>query len=397
MNRTLKQNDEKSLLDDPIGYRKIELNYRKNKEQDNTAMMDRLAAEFYYPDCSDQYWNPEKFSLLYGTPLWEQADETQRVRLNQIYWVAYYSQIISAEIATIFFNQTSAAGLYSIEDFRIVCDTLDLESAQERAHINAFKKIGEDFEEAVYGERIFTYPMRGPYVETMIAAKTNQARQLWRKLQLNAYTLLSSNNAFIGCQYFAVRGVRTLNGKLIQHQLSQYYFKDPNKESAPIPSKVSYFHFRDESFHFNSSTVISHEVLNSLPTPTRFEAWVANEGLRGSQRDHYHFSTAINGLFWYDPALFPKIYRILRSPVFGMSHAEARQMMEQCFTRENEGLQLSAQSRQTAIESYREYLADLDYVNRMNKELAIMRGNSIAKHLATNARELKSFFAAETP
>jgi hypothetical protein len=392
MNRSLAQRHDKSLLDDLRGYRKIELNYRKNKEQDNTAMIDALAAQFRYQDCRDRYWNPEMFSLLYGSPLWEQADSGQRIKLNQLYWVAYYSQIISAEIATIFFNQTSAAGLYSIEDFRAVCDTLDLESAQERAHINAFKKIGEDFEDEVFGERVFTYPMRGPYIETMIHAKTNLAKGLWRKLQLNAYTLLSSNSPFIGCQYFAVRGVRTLNGKLIQHQLSQFYFKDAEKERAPIPSKVSYHHFRDESFHFNSSTVISHEVLNSLKEPTRFEKWVANQGLRGSQKDHYHFSTAVNGLFWYDPALYPKIYKILRSPVFGMSHRQARRMMEACFAEENDALHASARSRQIAIDSYREYLADLQYVDRTNKEMTIMRRNSAARHLATNRRELRRFF-----
>jgi len=392
MNRVLAQRHDRSLLDDRKGYRKIELNYRKNKEQDNTAMMDRLAAEFRYDDCRDRYWNPEMFSLLYGTPLWEQADSGQRVKLNQLYWAAYYSQIISAEIATIFFNQTSAAGLYTIEDFRIVCDTLDLESAQERAHINVFKKISEDFEEAVFGERIFTYPMRGPYTETMIYAKTNMAKSLWRKLQLNAYTLLSSNSAFIGCQYFAVRGVRTLNGKLIQHQLSQFYFKDPDQEHAPIPLKVSYYHFRDESFHFNSSTVISHEVLNSLKEPTPFEKWVANQGLRGSQSDHYHFSTAINGLFWYDPALYPKIYKILRSPVFGMSDNEARLMMVACFAEESEGMHASAKSRQIAIDSYREYLAGLKYVDQTNKEMAIMRRNSVAQHLTTNRHELRRFF-----
>ena len=180
MNRALAQRHDRSLLDDQKGYRKIELNYRKNKEQDNTAMIDALAAQFRYQDCCDRYWNPEMFSLLYGSPLWEQSDSGQRVKLNQLYWVAYYSQIISAEIATIFFNQTSAAGLYSIEDFRIICDTLDLETAQERAHIDAFKKIGEEFEEKVFGERVFTYPMRGPYIETMIHAKTNLAKSLWR-------------------------------------------------------------------------------------------------------------------------------------------------------------------------------------------------------------------------
>lgn len=392
MNKTLSQRQDNSLLDDPKTLRKLELNFRKNRQQDNTPTMDKLAAEFCYEDCKGTLWNPEIFSLLYGTPLWEKATEAQRTKLNQIYWVAYYSQIISAEIATIFFNQTSAAGLYSLEDFRIVCDTLDLESAQERAHINAFKKIGEDFEQAVFGERLFTYAMRSPFVETMIYHNSNRVKEFWRWIQLHAFSLLSSDNAFIGCQYFAVRGVRTLNGKLIQHQLSQLYSKSHDKDKAAIPSQISYYHFLDESFHFNSSTVISHDVLQTLKPPTKFERWVANRALSGSQQDHYHFSTAINGLFWYDPALYPKVYKILRSPIFAMPDAEARQMMSLCFTKENDGLHLSAKSRQIALESYCEYLSGLDYVSRENKEMAIMRRNSIEKHLAMNQRMLKKFF-----
>src|ERR1051325_7367299 len=334
MNRGLAQTCETSLLDDEKTLRKLDLNYRKNKSQDNTLAMHALAREFCYDACKDAYWNPPPFSLLYGTPLWEGATEAQRIKLNQIYWVAYYSQIISAEIATIFFNQTSAAGLYAMEDFRIVCDTLDLESAQERAHINVFKRIGEEFEQAVFGERVFTYAMRGPFIETMIHHNASRVKAFWRRVQMRAFTLLSSGNAFIGCQYFAVRGVRTLNGKLIQHQLSQFYSKSEDKETVAIPAKVSHCHFLDESFHFNSSAVISHEVLRSLKKPTRFESWVANRALRGSQQDHYHFSTAINGLFWYDPALYPKVYKILRSPIFAMSDAEARAMMTACFTEE---------------------------------------------------------------
>jgi hypothetical protein len=392
MNKSLSQSQDRSLLDDQKTLRKLELNLRKNRQQDNSLTMDRLAAEFRYEDCREARWNPEIFSLLYGTKLWEQASEAERTKLNQLYWVAYYSQIISAEIATIFFNQTSAAGLYAIEDFRIVCDTLDLESAQERAHINAFKKISEDFEEAVFGERIFTYAMRGPFAETMIHHQSNRVKEFWRWIQLHAFTLLSSGNAFIGCQYFTVRGVRTLNGKLIQHQLSQFYAKSEDRENAPIPARLSYHHFLDESFHFNSSTVISHDVLNSVKPPTKFERWVANRALSGSQHDHYHFSTAINGLFWYDPALYAKIYKILRSPVFAMADGEARQMMSECFTRENEGLHLSARSRQIAIDSYCEYLSGLAYVSRENKEMAIMRRNSVEQHLSNNRRALNYFF-----
>ena len=392
MNKALSQLQEKSLLDDTRTFRKLELNYRKNRSQDHTPEMDSLAARFRYENAKDSYWNPEQFSLLYGTPLWNQATDDQRVKLNQLYWVAYYSQIISAEIATIFFNQTSAAGLYAIEDFRMVCDTMDLESAQERSHINAFKKVGEEFEENVFGERIFTYHMRGPFVETMICHNSNRVKEFRRWLELHAFALISSDNAFIGCQYFAVRGVRTLNGKLIQHQLGQFYSKHPDKETAPIPSHLSYCHFLDESFHFNSSTIISHDVLNSLEKPTAFEKWIANRALLGTQKDHYHFSTAINGLFWYDPALFPKIYKILRSHLFDMDDRQARQMMEDCFIRETEGLHLSEKSRQTAIASYRQYLADIDYVSRENKEMSVMRRNSVARHLERNRRELNKFF-----
>ena len=64
MNRTLAQRQDKSLLDDQKTLRKLELNYRKNKAQDNTALIDQLAAEFRYADSKDSYWNPEQFSLL---------------------------------------------------------------------------------------------------------------------------------------------------------------------------------------------------------------------------------------------------------------------------------------------------------------------------------------------
>ena len=208
------------LSKDKITSKKIEINHRRNAKQDHTELLDQAASRFNYADCKDAYWNPEEFSLLYGTPLWDQASESQRVILNQLYWVAYYSQIISAEIATIFFNQTSAAGLYGLEDFRSVCDMLDLESAQERAHINSFKVVSDAVEEELFGERCFSYEMRGPYAETMIFPDSNKLKSWWKSLQLRTFGLLSSGNAFVASQYFTVRAMRTLNGKMVQQQLS---------------------------------------------------------------------------------------------------------------------------------------------------------------------------------
>ncbi len=380
-----------TLLDNPKIYRKLQINHTRNKQQDHTALLDEAAQAFCYDDCKEEYWNPEEFSLLYGTALWEQASPSQRVILNQLYWVAYYSQIISAEIATIFFNQTSAAGLYAQEDFRLVCDMLDLESSQERAHIDAFRTVSRQTELALFGKPIFTYPMRSPFTETMIYADTNALKTWWKRLQLQYFGLISANNTFLACQYFTVRGVRTLNGKLVQHKLSNYYQKHPDQAHAPIPAKISYYHFMDESFHFNSSTILAHDVVTCLEPPTKFERLVANLGLQGCQRDHYHFSAAVNGIFWYDPALYPAIYQVLRSPLFAMEDTEAKAMMQRCFTEESEGLHRSYQTHQEAMASYKVYLEKLNYVWQSNREMSLMAGNSIARYLNHQRQALQAF------
>lgn len=393
MNAVLDKAAARSLTDDEKTMRRLSLNHRRNKEQDHTRLMDEAAAAFRYEDCRGEYWNPAEQSLFYGTPIWEQASASQRVLLNQLYWVAYYSQIISAEIATILLNQTSAAGLYTMEGFRLVCDTLDLESSQERAHIAAFKKVSEAVEAAVFGERLFTYPMRSMYERTMVFPDTNAIESFWRGIQLRAYTMLSSGNAFIGCQYFTVRGIRTLNGKMIQHPLSRFYETHPKGEAAPIPSRISHYHFMDESFHFNSSGIISHDVLKSLPAPTRFESAVANKALAGCQKDHFHFSAAINGIFWHDPALFETTYRMLTSKAFGVERGQALDLMEKTFTRESDGLHASAKTHATAVESYKAYLADIEYVDAHNKEMRHMAKSDVPSYLRRAKAAFRSFAA----
>jgi hypothetical protein len=387
-------NTEDTLLADQKTVKKLKLNLDRNKKQDHTQLLDQASAAFDYAACRDSYWNPEPFSLCYGTPIWEQSSPAQRVILNQLYWVAYYSQIISAEVATIFFNQTSAAGLYALEDFRLVCDTLDLESMQERAHINAFKKISDQVEHQLFGRRIFSYAMRGPYDETMVHGDSDALRAHWKKLQLRTFGMLSSGNAFIACQYFTVRGLRTLNGKIVQHQLSHYYAKHPDQANAPIPSAISYYHFQDESYHFNSSMIISKDVIGSLKAPTPFERMVANLALKGCQKDHFHFSTAINGIFWYDPAVFRPIFEVLTSPHFGLDKRGALALMESSFCRETEGTRLSQKTHETARDSYKKYLGEgLGYVSRDNLDMTVMSRSTLDGHLDANRAAMRKFAA----
>lgn len=382
-----------SLLDDTRTVRKLEVNLARNRSQDQSPQLDAAAAAFRYEDHAQAWWNPERFSLLWGTPVWEGATTDQRRLLNQLYWCAYYAQIISAEVATIFYNQTSAAGLYAQEDFRLVCDTLDLESAQERAHIAAFQRIGRATEEALFGRRIFAWPMRGPYAETMIHADTDRFRTFWKKLQLAAFGLLSSGNTFIACQYFTVRGVRTLNGKLVQHQLAQHHQKSPTPETSAIPAKVSHWHFLDESFHFNSSTILSHDVVRSIRPPTAFERWVVNRSLRGCQRDHRHFSVVINGIFWFDPSLYDTVLALLVSPHFGLDGREARELMRRTFTEESEGVHASFETHRKARDSYRAYLDGMPFVDAGNREMTLMGEASVADWVTTNRRRFARWVA----
>lgn len=391
MHTGLAQRQSKSLLDDASAVKKLELNLRRNVEQDHTALIDDAARRFRYEDCRNEYWNPEKYSLLWGTPVWEQATPAQRVVLNQLYWVAYYAQIISAEIATIFLNQVSAAGLYTLEDFRLVCDNLDLETKQERAHINAFKKVGEEVEHTLFGERLFTYPMRSLYDHTMVFADTNAAKAFWRRLQVQAFTVLSSSNAFLASQYLLVRGLRTLNGKLVQHQLSNYYKQHPDQAHAPLPSAISYWHFMDESYHFNTSRLVGLEVPRSLEPPTAFERWVVNRGVAGCQRDHFNFSVVVNGIFWHDVATFPVIYKLFRSKVFGMDRGQALAMMEACFARESEGLGEAVKTHGTAADSYCAFIEPVAWLEPANREMRGMRRSSPGAYLARNRKALARF------
>jgi hypothetical protein len=206
-----------------------------------------------------------------------------------------------------------------------------------------------------------------------------------------AFGLISSANTFLACQYFTVRGLRTLNGKMVQSRLSAYFRKLPDPEAAPIPSAISHYHFMDESFHFNSSTIIGLDVVHCLPAPTVFEAFVANLGLRGCQYDHSHFSVAVNGIFWYDPALLAKVHEVLLSPSFGMEPREATEMLRACFCEESEGVHAAFARHLEARESYKSYLEKVDYAWGLNREMSIMSRATIPEYLAANRRALESF------
>ena len=147
----------------------------------------------------------------------------------------------------------------------------------------------------------------------------------------------------------------------------------------------------DESHHFNTSRIIALDIGKSLDPPTAFEKWVINKGVYGCQKDHFHFSVVVNGLFWYEPALFPIIYKLLRSPAFSMGKREALEMMERCFCEENAGQHESRRLQETAVDSYRAFVDPLDHLNRDNREMRLIAKNSVGRYLKQNRRAMAKF------
>ena len=119
-----------------------EINYRRNTESDYTEKIEALDKAFDYDRDRDAWWSEPELSLLYGTPLYEQASPTQRKALNHLYWATQYNQTAATEANAVLYNQVTAGVFAAMGGYGTLCEELDLETAQERHHIHAFHSIG---------------------------------------------------------------------------------------------------------------------------------------------------------------------------------------------------------------------------------------------------------------
>ena len=90
-------------------------------------------------------------------------------------------------------------------------------------------------------------------------------------------------------------------------------------------------------------------------------------------------------------AIFETIYKVLRSKVFSMNEKDALHIMEQCFCGDNEGVQESYKTHQIALDSYVNYLADIEYVSPESKKGGKMKETTIAKYLDENTKRFQEF------
>ncbi len=415
--------------------------YQSNIESDYTEKIEQLGKTFNYQTNSDRYWGPAELSTLYGTPLYAQASESQKLALNHLYWVGQYNHTANSEANTMLYNQITEGVFANFSDYQTLCEELQFETDQERYHIKTFQKIGYKTKVAILGKTGLGNPLaqksldavqlsdwRKSYqtslekareatfkfvTRTMLGGKNARSRYFQEQegdsipttngglasltgspSAFKFFTLNWGNSPFLATQYYAVRMIANMSLKTYEHQYFKHFKKlDKAGDFVPAPTEVSYYHLLDESFHTTMSQVIAQELHQDFAQPTAYEKFIANLTIYWAQKG------VLGGLSGGLPAVFRKdgfwllsLYRLLQSPLFEMSSVEALQWMEKCLCREHEGFHLNLKYHQKLLTEFRRFFAPLDYLWRANRDMEIMAaGASLDRALNDNRQSWQRF------
>lgn len=363
--------------------------YENNRGSNYTEEMERLYKSFNYADNSDHDWTYPEFSLLYGSPIYERASAAQKRVLNHLYWICFYNYVMGGEITTMVGNQLCCGAFYHLGGYEVICHELDLETSQERVHVEAFRHIGHLTEMALFGRTIFERPMPS-YLDATLTDPQNNTRGFATRLGVQFGHMRMANSPFLATQYFTARGLRNIQAKVKEYQHSIYAReREKNGEFVCAPTLISHNHCFDEGFHTTTSKFISHDFAKDLGKPSQLDAFMSNTMIRKVQLTIDKLSCAVPGIFADDAQYMPLIYEMLQTEVFGMTRAEALDAVEESFCQEHEGFHTAAKYHSRALAQNREFVSDLEHLNAENRELKYMAAASVEQAVSNNIRAFK--------
>jgi hypothetical protein len=414
----------------------IERTYKNNAESDYTERIEALGKQFNYEDNRQSLWGEAQFSMLYGTPLYEQASPSQRLALNHLYWVGQYNHTANAEANTMLYNQVTTGVFSHLGGYQTLCDELNFETAQERFHISTFQRVGYKTKVALLGKQ----SLGNPAVKGAKATPTKRKslKQMVPKSVANAFdtrwtsatsgsmqdsilrsltrlmygsssayysqylaereggpiptatgglagntaspswmklmTLTWGSSPFMACHYYTMRMVANMSLKAYEYQYFKR-FKDLTRQGGeiPAPTAISHYHLLDESFHTTMSQVIAQQVYRALPTPTPQEKLIANLiVLQGLRGVVGGLSGWLPVTFRDDKFFMTPLYRLLQSPLFGFSKPEALHWMEQCLCQEHDGFHCNLNHHRSLLTTFQRFFGELDYLWPLNRTVESM-------------------------
>lgn len=416
--------------------------YQSNIESDYTEKIAELGQNFDYRSNRDSYWGKPELSTLYGTPLYAEASESQKLALNHLYWVGQYNHTANSEANTMLYNQITEGVFAHYQDYQTLCQELRFETDQERYHIKTFQRIGYKTKIALLGKAGLGNPfakksidaLKEPQWRKFCQTSIEKAREatfrfVTRRMlggQIDSYsrylqehdgekipttsgglaeltgspsafkffTLNWGSSPFLASQYYAVRMIANMSLKTYEHQYFKHFRKlNKSKDFIPVPTAVSYYHLLDESFHTTMSQVISQELHRDFAQPTPYEKFVANLTIYLAQRGVLGgLSGGLPAVFRDDASFLVSFYRLLQSPLFEMSATEVLHWMEKCLCREHEGFHLNLKYHQRLHNEFRHFFAPLNYLWPVNREMNLMAaGGSIDLAIRNNIKSWQHF------
>ncbi len=425
----------------------ITKNFQNNLQSNYTEQIKSLERSFTYTDTENKslFWSNAELSMLYGSPLFEQATEEQKLALNHLAWVSAYSRIAESETEVTHYNQVTA-GLYELmgHDYEIIARDLELETTQEKSHIHAFYKISYKTLKALLGDDIFSRSVGGQssavskipsrlsqiqstvlwYLTEKIMGNQHQytspyLRQLKKKGRLATLTTRGffhgprgymsqpvldyfarnwGASPFLACNYFTLRYMANMNLKSHEHKRFTYCRElQKQGEKIPVPTAISLNHFFDEAFHTTTSLFLGRDLYRHLSPPNAYEKWVANLTIQLSQKNEFGLiSGALVGRYYGDDqSMMAHVYRILQSPVFGLSAQGALEWVERCFCREHQGFYVNQGYHRALVADLRRITEDLDFLWPVNREMRIAAaGDSVERALKHNLNVFQRFSRA---
>ncbi len=428
------------------------ITYQHNTESDFTEKIEELDSKFNYSSNSNDYWSEPELSLLYGTPLYEQASSSQKLALNHLYWATQYNQTAATEANAVLYNQVTAGVFRAFSGYEALCKELDLETVQERHHIHAFHMMGYKTKKALLGStfntfiqgksykkkdscrgviprQIFTFnmlssPLSG-FQETALrfatkkvvlknpaccysrylkeleakgesipAQTTGLLGQLAPRPFLQFFTLNCGTSPFLACLFYVTRFMANMLIKNYEYRYSQYYRElEKQGKFIPAPLAVSHYHLLDEAFHTTTSQLIARELYKDFPKPTAYEKFLANLIIYRAQVVVLSgLSGGIPAIFRNDDTFMLSFYRLLQSPVFNMSNREALEWLRVCMCQEHEGFYLTLKYHQRLLSDLRRLFEPIDYLWSVNREMNIMAvGGVISKAISNNIKAFEKF------
>ncbi|NEQ85370.1 MAG: hypothetical protein F6K26_36230 [Moorea sp. SIO2I5] len=432
----------------------IERTFNNNVKSEYTEKIEELGKNFNYQVNRDFYWSDPELSVLYGTPIYQAASPSQKIALNHLFWVAMYNGVAANEAATILYNQVTRGVFVKVGGYETLCRELETETNQEHYHVKTFQKVGYKTKQALLGKALLKNSFQSKWyksqkqrrlignilnllpkklllsldwdktwrwtVEKMLPGQKNYRSQYLEELvqrnepipghaegimgrlaprQMQPFFAYNwGSSPFFSCQYYTMRYIANANLKNKEYSYFKY-FKDLHKgsEFIPTPTAISHFHLLDESFHTTISQTIARDLYKDFSPPTAYEKFVANMAIYMMQ---HNVLSGISCIFpsecvTDEPLFMLLCYKILRSPIFGMSSDEALNSMQQSLCQENEGFHVTLKYHQRLLSDLRRFFNDIDYLWPVNREMRLMdSAANIDRAIQANIKTFKQFAKA---